>query len=78
MSSTFLTQCIEVAEQRLPWSFTAVAESRVGWYFRLDGCGHPRERKGSRFLVEIRAGLTTAAGKRQLYEPAPPYTSSCG
>ncbi|EEB08614.2 transmembrane transporter [Schizosaccharomyces japonicus yFS275] len=36
-----------------------VARSPVGRWFRLEGCGHPRERKGSRFSVEIRAGLTT-------------------
>lgn len=43
-------------------AYTAVAASPVGRYFRLEGCGHPNERQGSRFLVEIRAGLTTAAG----------------
>jgi len=29
----------------------AVALSPVGTWFRLEGCGHPRERVGSRFLV---------------------------
>lgn len=39
----------------------AVALSPVGTWFRLEGCGHPKERAGSRFLTEIRAGLTTWA-----------------
>ncbi|EMD35912.1 hypothetical protein CERSUDRAFT_124492 [Gelatoporia subvermispora B] len=39
----------------------AVAASFVGRWFRLEGCGHPKERVGSRFLTEIRAGLTTWA-----------------
>ena len=30
---------------------TAVASSPVGTWFRLEGCGHPKERAGSRFLV---------------------------
>ncbi|KAI0357089.1 hypothetical protein OH77DRAFT_127555 [Trametes cingulata] len=38
-----------------------VADSVVGRYFRLEGSGHPKEREGSRFLTEIRAGLTTWA-----------------
>jgi len=29
----------------------AVALSPVGTWFRLEGCGHPKERIGSRFLV---------------------------
>lgn len=29
----------------------AVALSPVGKWFRLEGCGHPKERTGSRFLV---------------------------
>ncbi|KAI0204221.1 purine transporter [Astrocystis sublimbata] len=33
-----------------------VARSAVGRWFKLDGCGHPKERKGSRFTTEIRAG----------------------
>ncbi|EGD84571.2 uncharacterized protein TERG_00849 [Trichophyton rubrum CBS 118892] len=37
----------------------AVARSIVGRRFRLEGSGHRRERKGARFLTEIRAGLTT-------------------
>ncbi|KAK5999093.1 Efflux pump notK' [Cladobotryum mycophilum] len=36
-----------------------VAASPVGWWFRLDGSGHPKERKGSYFFTEIRAGLAT-------------------
>ncbi|KAI8632660.1 purine transporter [Xylariaceae sp. FL1651] len=34
-----------------------VAKSPVGRHFRLDGCGHPKERKGSYFFTEIRAGI---------------------
>ncbi|KAG6012041.1 hypothetical protein E4U43_007967 [Claviceps pusilla] len=37
----------------------SVARSFVGKWFRLDGSGIPRERKGSYFMTEIRAGLTT-------------------
>jgi hypothetical protein len=36
-----------------------VAASRFGRYFQLEGSGHRRERKGTRFSTEIRAGLTT-------------------
>ncbi|KAI0681968.1 permease family-domain-containing protein [Cytidiella melzeri] len=39
----------------------AVADSFAGRWFRLEGSGHPKERVGSRFLTEIRAGLTTWA-----------------
>ncbi|KAJ7928603.1 permease family-domain-containing protein [Mycena leptocephala] len=38
-----------------------VADSFVGRWFRLEGSGHPKERIGSRFTTEIRAGLTTWA-----------------
>ncbi|KAF5988658.1 major facilitator superfamily transporter, AGZA family, xanthine/uracil permease [Fusarium bulbicola] len=34
-----------------------VANSRVGHWFQLEGSGHPRERPGSRFTTEIRAGI---------------------
>ena len=37
----------------------AVATSRVGHYFRLQGSGHPKERPNSYFFTEIRAGLAT-------------------
>ncbi|KAF9562422.1 hypothetical protein EC968_005246 [Mortierella alpina] len=36
-----------------------VATSRVGRHFRLEGSGARRERLGSKFTTEIRAGLTT-------------------
>lgn len=36
-----------------------VAKSPVGRWFRLDGSGHPKERKGSYFFTELRAGLAT-------------------
>ncbi|KAI0073347.1 hypothetical protein K474DRAFT_223969 [Panus rudis PR-1116 ss-1] len=38
-----------------------VADSPVGRWFQLEGSGHHKERAGSRFLTEIRAGLTTWA-----------------
>jgi len=38
-----------------------VADSVCGRWFRLEGCGHSRERVDSRFTTEIRAGLTTWA-----------------
>ncbi|KAI5357634.1 Putative nucleobase cation symporter 2 family [Septoria linicola] len=37
----------------------AVAKTAVGRYFRLEGSGHPKERKGTYFFTEIRAGLAT-------------------
>ncbi|KAL5355587.1 hypothetical protein BJX96DRAFT_141525 [Aspergillus floccosus] len=36
-----------------------VAQSPVGWWFRLENSGHPKERKGTFFFTEIRAGLAT-------------------
>lgn len=36
-----------------------VAKSFVGRRFRLEFSGHGHERKGSRFLTEIRAGVAT-------------------
>ncbi|KAF8754688.1 Permease family [Rhizoctonia solani] len=36
-----------------------VAESAVGRWFRLDGSGHPKQREGSLFTTELRAGTTT-------------------
>lgn len=40
---------------------TTVAQSAFGRYFRLEGSGHPLERKGARFSVELRAGCVTFA-----------------
>lgn len=37
----------------------AVARSFIGRRFRLEFSGHQLERKGSRFLTEVRAGLAT-------------------
>lgn len=37
----------------------AIAGSIVGRRFRLEGSGHRRERNGSRFLTELRAGIAT-------------------
>ncbi|PVI01691.1 hypothetical protein DM02DRAFT_524460 [Periconia macrospinosa] len=36
-----------------------IGRSFVGRWFRLEGSGHPKERKGSYFFTEIRAGLAT-------------------
>ncbi|KAL6690725.1 permease family domain-containing protein [Trichoderma pleuroticola] len=36
-----------------------VAVSPVGRWFRLEGSGHPKERKGSYFFTEIRGGMAT-------------------
>ncbi|KAK8154646.1 permease family-domain-containing protein [Phyllosticta citrichinensis] len=36
-----------------------IAESGFGRFFRLDGSGHSKEVKNTRFLSEVRAGLTT-------------------
>lgn len=38
-----------------------VAQSAFGRYFRLEGSGHPLERKGAHFSVELRAGCVTFA-----------------
>ncbi|KAH7338449.1 purine transporter [Rhizoctonia solani] len=38
---------------------TRVAESAIGRWFRLDGSGHPKQREGSLFTTELRAGTTT-------------------
>ncbi|KXN91313.1 hypothetical protein AN958_01287, partial [Leucoagaricus sp. SymC.cos] len=48
-----------------------VARSFVGRWFLLEGCGKPKERIGSRFTTEIRAGLTTWVSLFQ------PQTFSC-
>ncbi|KAF5347793.1 hypothetical protein D9756_010253 [Leucocoprinus leucothites] len=39
----------------------ALARSFIGKWFLLEGCGKPKERVGSRFTTELRAGLTTWA-----------------
>lgn len=36
----------------------AVARSFIGKHFQLEGSGHRKERKNTRFTTEIRAGLT--------------------
>lgn len=46
-------------EQWIHNTNSAVARSFVGRHFRLDGSGHRRERKGTYFFTEIRAGLAT-------------------
>lgn len=37
----------------------AVARTPIGRYFRLEGSGHPLERRGAKFTTEVRAGLVT-------------------
>ena len=46
-----------------------VAKSFVGTWFRLEGCGHPLERPGSKFLTELRAGTVTAAAMLYVNSP---------
>ncbi|KFA47483.1 hypothetical protein S40293_02128 [Stachybotrys chartarum IBT 40293] len=36
-----------------------VATSPIGRWFKLEGSGHPKERKGSYFFTEFRAGIAT-------------------
>jgi AGZA family xanthine/uracil permease-like MFS transporter len=36
-----------------------VARSFIGRYFQLEHSGHRRERKGTKFTTELRAGFTT-------------------
>lgn len=46
----------------MPWiadTNRKIAASAVGRWFQLEGSGHPRERKGSLFFTEMRAGLAT-------------------
>ncbi|KAJ1028582.1 hypothetical protein NDA16_001748 [Ustilago loliicola] len=56
----------------------AVATSPVGYYFRLDGSGHPLSRPGSRFLTEIRAGLVTFAAMAYILSVNASILSSSG
>ncbi|KAJ1040342.1 hypothetical protein NDA11_007061 [Ustilago hordei] len=55
-----------------------VATSPVGYYFRLDGSGHPLSRPGSRFLTEIRAGLVTFAAMAYILSVNASILSSSG
>jgi adenine/guanine/hypoxanthine permease len=36
-----------------------IGQSTFGRVFRLDGSGHEKEIKGTRFTTELRAGITT-------------------
>lgn len=56
----------------------AVATSPVGYYFRLDGSGHPLSRPGSRFLTELRAGLVTFAAMAYILSVNAKILSSSG
>jgi len=51
----------------------AVALSPVGTWFRLEGCGHPKERIGSRFLVSYDEGSRIRAPKANLCLPRPNF-----
>ncbi|ROV94880.1 hypothetical protein VSDG_07128 [Cytospora chrysosperma] len=47
---------------KMTWVHTVnqkIAKSPVGRWFRLDGSGHKKTRRGSYFFTEIRAGLAT-------------------
>jgi len=51
-----------IAASKMTWVHNfnlRVAKSPFGRYFRLENSGHPKERKGSFFFTEIRAGLAT-------------------
>ncbi|PWN47057.1 hypothetical protein IE53DRAFT_273806 [Violaceomyces palustris] len=55
-----------------------VARSWFGYYFRLDGSGHPLSRKGSRFVTELRAGLVTFAAMAYILSVNASILSSSG
>ncbi|KAJ5798860.1 uncharacterized protein N7503_006365 [Penicillium pulvis] len=55
-----------------------VARSPVGRWFRLENSGHPRERKGSFFFTEMRAGLATFFAMAYIISVNANITSSTG
>ncbi|KAI9463885.1 permease family-domain-containing protein [Boletus coccyginus] len=55
-----------------------VADSVVGRWFLLEGSGHPRERDGSRFMTDIRAGFTTWAAMAYIISVNASILSSSG
>ncbi|KAK4865763.1 hypothetical protein LT330_009196 [Penicillium expansum] len=55
-----------------------VARSPVGKWFRLEGSGHPLERKGSYFFTEIRAGLATFFAMAYIISVNSTITSATG
>ncbi|KAL4778540.1 permease family-domain-containing protein [Aspergillus varians] len=57
---------------------SAVARSPVGRWFRLEGSGHLRERKGSYFFTEIRAGLATFFAMAYIISVNATITSATG
>ncbi|TAQ85784.1 hypothetical protein B7494_g5891 [Chlorociboria aeruginascens] len=50
---------LQAAKSSLQSLDIKVSKSTFGRVFRLDGSGHEKQRRGSRFLNEIRAGMTT-------------------
>ncbi|KAF8127862.1 permease family-domain-containing protein [Boletus edulis] len=55
-----------------------VADSAVGRWFGLEGSGHPREREGSRFMTDVRAGITTWAAMAYIISVNASIISSSG
>ncbi|KAN0078174.1 Permease family domain containing protein [Tylopilus felleus] len=55
-----------------------VADSAIGRWFRLEGSGHPREREGSRFMTDVRAGVTTWAAMAYIISVNASIISSSG
>jgi AGZA family xanthine/uracil permease-like MFS transporter len=55
-----------------------VAKSKVGRRFRLEFSGHKFERRGSRFLTEIRAGLATFFAMAYIVSVNASIVASCG
>ncbi|KUJ19859.1 uncharacterized protein LY89DRAFT_682698 [Mollisia scopiformis] len=56
----------------------AVAKSVVGRRFRLEYSGHRQERKGTRFLTEVRAGLATFFAMAYIISVNAQITSASG
>ncbi|CAI7666657.1 unnamed protein product [Penicillium manginii] len=55
-----------------------IARSPVGRWFRLENSGHPRERKGSFFFTELRAGLATFFAMAYIISVNSTITSATG
>ncbi|PWN39109.1 hypothetical protein IE81DRAFT_326861 [Ceraceosorus guamensis] len=56
----------------------SIATSAVGRWFKLEGCGHPLERKGAKFTVEVRAGFVTFAAMAYILSLNPAIVGSTG
>jgi AGZA family xanthine/uracil permease-like MFS transporter len=48
-----------LSSQKVERTNMAVAKTFVGRHFRLEFSGHKDQRRGSRFLTEVNAGLAT-------------------